>query len=367
MSYTSLYIHIPFCPYICDYCAFYTIEKANSTIRRSYLQRLDEELRQQSELCSPLQSIYLGGGTPTFFSLIELEKLMAMVNDYYSRAPGCEFSIECNPDSLTQAKVRVLLDGGVNRFSLGIQSFSMKTRQIIGRPGSVSRVHQTIKLLFALGVKNFNCDLIYGVPGQTLDEWEKDLQRIVEFCPTHISTYALMIEDNTPLSFHGIKEGEETIVVAMWKFANDYLGDKLGLFRYEISNLSRPGFECKHNYSTWMGAPFLGAGPSACYFDGMSRWTNPDNLTQWLQGTPPVEDHVSPKVRAVEILITGLRTTRGWNRYYFKNITGFDFFELRESKLKEFIDSGHISYTKETLRLTNKGLLLADYIGRELL
>ena len=367
MSYTSLYIHIPFCPYICDYCAFYIIGKAKSTLRRSYLNRLEEELREKRELCHSLQTIYLGGGTPTFFSLAELEKLMTILNDQFRRSPDCEFTIECNPDSLTDEKVRILLDAGVNRFSLGVQSFSKRTRQIIGRHGNASRIYHAMEVLKTRSVKNFNCDLIYGIPGQTLDDWKIDLEKIIKLNPPHISTYALTVENNTPLFNQGVQEGNEDVMVSMWKLANIFLKNGIGLYRYEISNLAKPGFECRHNYRIWRGARFLGAGPAACYFDGRSRWTNPANITHWLQGEKPEEDYVPPPQRAIEILTTGLRTTAGWNREHFSQVTNFDFFELRGLKLNEFMQSGHISYENSTLRLTRKGMLLADYIGRELL
>ena len=367
MSYNALYIHIPFCLQVCDYCAFYIIDRANSTVRRRYLKRLNEELQLKRQLCGSLQTIYLGGGTPTFFSVAELETLMALLNKHFTLSTDCEFSIECNPDSLTEEKVKVLQDGGVNRFSLGVQSFSKETRSIIGRAGEISRIHRAIEILNAFDVRNFNCDLIYGIPGQTLYHWEDDLKKIAQFHPPHISTYALAVEKGTPLARRGFHEGEENTVIQMWKLANNILKDTCGLRRYEVSNLAKAGFECRHNYNIWMGATFLGAGPSACYFDGKSRWTNPVSLEKWNRGESPLEDCPEPSIRAVEILITGLRTISGWNRNYFVEVTGFDFFDLRCSKLNEFIKSGYMSYNNKTLQLTEKGLFLADYLGQELL
>ena len=367
MNFSSVYIHIPFCLKICDYCAFYIIDKANSTIRHRYLERIREELRQGQHLCKRITTVYLGGGTPTFLSVSELRTLMKMVNEYIRLTNPYEFTIECNPDSLTQEKVKVLLDGGVNRFSLGVQSFSQATMDMIGRPGDITRIYHAVEILRSLNVENFNCDLIYGIPGQTLNHWEDDLRKIAELHPPHISTYALTVEQNTPLANRGVKEGEENIVASMWELANEYLQDGCGLRRYEISNLAKPGFECQHNSKIWMGAAFLGVGPSACYFDGLSRWTNPANLDKWLCGEAPVEDYLDPPRRAVEILITGLRTVNGWNRDRFKALTDFDYFDLRGHKFHDFIQSGHMRYENKNLQLTNEGLLVADYIGRELL
>ena len=197
--------------------------------------------------------------------------------------------------------------------------------------------------------------------------WEHDLRKIAELNPPHVSTYALMIEDGTKLANQGVKEGHEGITISMWRLAEEYLSNAIGLHRYEVSNFAKRGFECRHNYKVWMGGSFIGAGPSASYFVGGSRWTNPISLTNWLNGEHPQEDYINPKKRSIEVLITGLRTTKGWVRDHFKEVTGFDFFEMRGPTLKEFIQSGHMSYTDKTLRLTNKGLLLADFIGSELL
>ena len=367
MNFSSLYVHIPFCLKICDYCAFYIIDKANSTVRRRYLERLREELRLDRHLCAPMKTIYLGGGTPTFLSVSELRALMAIFSECVERADDCEFTIECNPDSLTREKVKVLLEGGVNRFSLGVQSFSQATRDTIGRSGDISRIYHAVETLRSLNVDNFNCDLIYGVPGQTLRQWEQDLRNIVKLHPPHISTYALTIEENTPLAIRGVKELRDDLIASMWEFTNEYLEDECRLHRYEISNLAKSGFECQHNWGIWMGAAFVGAGPSACYFDGRSRWTNPVSLDKWLRGESPAEDYLPPHRRALEILITGLRTVNGWDRNRFTALTGYDFFDLRGDEFQEFIQSGHMRYGNNTLQLTDKGLLVADYIGRELL
>ena len=367
MNFSSFYVHIPFCLEICDYCAFYIIDKANSTLRQRYLKRLNSELSLKGPLCHSMKTIYLGGGTPSYFSVTELKTLMASLNMHLNIVDDCEFTFECNPDSLTEEKVKVLLDGGVNRFSVGVQSFSQNSRDRIGRAGDISRIYQAVALLRALNVENFNCDLIYGIPGQTLSQWEKDLWKIAELDPPHVSAYQLTVEKGTRLANRGTEECKDKLAIAMSELTHAYLSDRCRLHRYEISNLAKTGFQCQHNNKTWMGAPFLGAGPSAAYFDGRSRWTNPADLHKWMLGDPPIEDYIEPSARALEILITGLRTIEGWNRQHFIEATGFDFIDLRGAQINEFIQSCHMHFENNTLRLSDKGLLVADYIGRQLL
>ena len=367
MLYHSLYIHIPFCAKICDYCAFYTVVKADSTIRQRFLRRLDQEFGQKGEFAGPLATTYIGGGTPTLFSNDELEKLLQSLNKHFSFSANHEFTIEGTPETITKEKVQILLDGGVNRFSMGVQSFSVLTRTALGRPGNVKRVSKAIEALKSHNVSNINCDLMYGVSGQSVSDWGKDLEMVLSFGPSHVSTYSLTIEENTVLADKRLAGIDSESEIEMWDLATQYLEKSGGFRRYEISNFCQSGYECKHNRNTWQGRPFLGAGPSACYFDGVTRWKNPANLKDWLRGIVPEKDFLPLKERAIEILITGLRVTKGWKREEFKRVTGFDFFDLRQPVLDEFIKSEHMVYEGNRLRLTPKGSLVADYIGSELL
>ncbi len=358
---------MPFCARRCDYCAFYVYEKAASGLRREYLTRLESELKVKSEYCDPLATIYIGGGTPTYFSTRELREMLTMVTENFQFEAGYEFTVESNPDCLTPAKLTALIDGGVNRISTGIQSFSQGVLDAIGRPGKIERAYEAVDAIRASGIGNFNCDLIFGVPGQTISDWENDLKEISQLAPPHISAYSLMIEENTKLAESGTVEGDDELLSEMWNLAGEYLENHCGLRRYEISNYAKTGFECRHNQRIWMGNRFIGAGPSACYFDGVSRWTNPTTLASWLKNTPAVEDAVSSEQRAVEILITGLRTVDGWERFDFERVTGFDYSDIRGETICELTEAGLLVQDVNSLRLSNQGLLLADFIARELL
>jgi oxygen-independent coproporphyrinogen-3 oxidase len=176
-----------------------------------------------------------------------------------------------------------------------------------------------------------------------------------------------MVEPDTPLAAAGVEEADDDTAIAMWELAEHILHDQLGLRRYEISNFARPGHECRHNAEIWAGHAFLGAGPSACYFDGETRWTNPADLDSWLAGTPPEPDPLPPETRAVEILITGLRRVDGWSTAAFAATTGYDLMTLRGAALNELATDGLLTVDSHGVRPTRRGLLLANYIARELL
>ena len=200
-----------------------------------------------------------------------------------------------------------------------------------------------------------------------MDEWADDLEKIAPLHPPHVSAYSLMIKKGTPLADHDLVPVIDDVFLEMWELTEQFLQERCRLKRYEISNFARRGFECKHNQDIWRGGCFLGAGPSACYYDGTSRWTNRANLAAWCNSENPEEDYLVPEDRAVEILITGLRTVAGWKRSEFRERTGFDYLELREDKIQDCIKSGLLCDANDRLKLTKRGLLLADYVERELI
>jgi len=175
-----------------------------------------------------------------------------------------------------------------------------------------------------------------------------------------------MIKEHTPLSKRNLCQIDDDLFLRMWELIENVLKNRCGLSRYEVSNFSKPGFECRHNCNIWKGGKFLGFGPSACYFDGGSRWTNPSNFEQWCAGKGPSEDFLDSADRAVEIFLTGLRTMNGWSQVEFKSVTGYDYFELRKNEINQCVEMELISIDKNTLKLSTKGVLLLDYIEREI-
>ena len=362
----ALYVHVPFCMKRCAYCAFFVVEHALAPVREAYLRRLAVECAAAGPRAAPLRSIFLGGGTPTYLKPPQLAELLVTIRRSFPLAPDCEFTVEGNPETYSPERVRVLLDAGVNRFSIGVQSFDEARRRRLGRIGKVPWVPRAFEHLRAGGARNLNADLIYGVPGQTLAEWEDDLRRLLALAPDHVSTYSLSIEEGAPLAAAGAVEVDDETLVDMWRLAGDVLG-AAGLPRYEVSNFARPDYECRHNLHCWRSGTYLGAGPAACWYDGQTRWSNPADLARWLAGEPPAADPLPPAARAVEALVIGLRTVAGWTAADFRAATGHEFAALRGPALAALAADGLLHYSPAAVRPTERGLLLADYVGRELL
>jgi oxygen-independent coproporphyrinogen III oxidase len=365
MPYQSLYLHVPFCAAKCDYCAFYSEPRAPAALRRQYLDHLQAELAQVRQE-QALASIFLGGGTPTMLPVDELDELLRMIRRSFHLAADCEWTVESNPDSLTPEKIEILAQHGVNRVSLGVQSFLPRLRRTLGRRGEVTGLRDLLARLRASGIARQNLDLIFAIPGQSLADWQDDLARAVELGVEHISAYALTIEEGTRLAAEGVVPADDADFEAMWEASDDLLGEG-GLARYEVSNFARPGAECRHNLSIWHGATYLGCGPAATSFDGITRWTQPASLGDWLAGVPPERDVLSARDRACEILAFGFRTVHGWQGDDFQARTGFAAEALRGEELAELVQQGLLARHGDRLAPTATGLLFNDSVVGALL
>lgn len=344
-DFEHLYIHIPFCQQKCGYCAFYSEADPASDQIAAYLDHLGKEFSNNSSRCSELTSIYLGGGTPSLLSSKRLSHLFGMITANFAIAEDAEITMECNPESLEDDKAAVIADF-TNRISLGIQSFNSKFRQMIGRQGDIEVINQVMDMLTLRGIKNIGVDLIYAIPGESIQNWQTELQQASDLPIKHISSYSLSYEEGTSLyQGRNLSSNEDHLEkeAGMWELAGKFLAQK-GLQRYEISNYAKTGYECKHNNAIWYGDTYLGCGPAATSFDGTDRWTNPASLKQWLAGDKAVLDRIAPEQRAREIFVMGLRATKGWHFRQFQEKTGFD---CR-------------TWMKELNPIINHGLLLAD-------
>jgi oxygen-independent coproporphyrinogen-3 oxidase len=364
MAYESLYLHVPFCSAKCDYCAFYSEAASPPARRRAYLDRLRADLAAASQP-EPLASVFIGGGTPSLLEFPELDELLGLVKEYFRLAPDGEWTVECNPDSLDGAKADLLAAHGVNRVSLGVQSFRPELRATLGRRGSLGDLPATLARLRAAGIARQNLDLIYAIPGQTLAVWRENLARAVGLGVGHVSAYALTIEEGTRLAAR-LDGPDDDSFEAMWDAADEVLGNA-GIRRYEISNFARPGEECRHNLAVWQGGTYLGCGPAATSFDGRDRWTQPASLADWLGGIPPERDELPPRDRACEILAFGFRTLAGWQWPAFRARTGHDALALRGPELAELVRLGLLAPAGDGLAPTRDGLLLNDSLLASLL
>ena len=360
-AFHSLYVHIPFCEAKCDYCAFYSIPDSSSELRKKYLLRLEEEFSRHSSQCLPLRSIFLGGGTPSSLSVPELSRLLSLIQTWFSLLPDCEFSMEANPNSLTAEKLQIATEFGVNRISLGIQSFNPKIRKIMGRKGSLDNLQDIHEQIKKNALLQLNLDLIFNVPNQTLFDWQEDLQRACAMAPDHLSAYALMLEEGTPLTQRIPKDENDEEFCSFWE-TTDHILNAHGLFRYEISNFAKPEKFCRHNFEIWHGQTCLGCGPAAVSFNGNNRPANPGTLQDWLNHAPQIDDILPPDKRAAEILAFGLRTTAGWKYKDFEQLTGFTPWKLKSGELINLQKLKLLELDLDSIRPTEKGLLFNDNI-----
>jgi len=359
-----LYVHVPFCRRKCAYCAFYSEADADAATIDRYLRRLGEECRAAAAQAGPLQTLYIGGGTPTLLDVGRLRALLATLRLHFRLAPEAEASIECNPESLDDSKAEILAANGINRVSLGVQSFQPEFRRRLGRHGPLP-IRRAVTRLRRHGIGRLGIDLIYGIPGQTLADWAAELAMAIDLGVGHVSAYALTREEGTRLARRCRRTGEppadDDLLADMWHLAGERLA-VAGLQRYEISNYARPGEECRHNQAVWHGAPLLGLGPAAAGFDGDSRWSSPPSLTQWLVGAPAQEDRLPRPARAREILAFGLRTAEGWDEHRCREATGHPWHAWR-GRLQPLIEAGLLAVDGTRLHPTERGLLLWDTLA----
>jgi oxygen-independent coproporphyrinogen-3 oxidase len=364
--YQALYVHVPFCQSKCDYCAFYSIAGADAKILAAYLDRLDVELAEYAKRSVALSSIFIGGGTPSVLPAPEMDHMLTSIRRRFKLAEGCEFSMECNPESVTPEKLAVMGSLGVNRVSLGVHSFHEPLRRTLGRQGNVADVVAAREMLLDSCIRNVGMDLIFGIPGQTHEEWAEDVERACRMEIEHLSTYALTVEEGTRLAERDMDVPDDNVTVEMWEKAAAICA-RFGLERYEVSNLARPGRECRHNLDIWHGMLYAGCGPAAVAFDGVVRRANPPNLAIWLRGTEVEEDRLSPEARAAELLAFGLRTVSGWNLTQFRERTGYDAMAMRGEVLAELLQLRLLTLEDDCLCPTSRGLLFADLVAERLL
>jgi len=372
----SLYVHIPFCLKRCIYCDFvsgiYDPDRAND-----YINALKAEI-STLENKEPLETLFIGGGTPTTMSNELLSDLITSIFNHFGFSNNYETTIEANPGTLENNKLQSLIASGINRLSFGVQSFNNDLLEFLGRIHSSEEAVQAVGMARNAGFNNISIDLIYGIPGQTLNIWQKTLKKAVELHPEHISTYEITYEKDTEL-YCMFKEGnkinppEEDEIVDMYEYTIDFLKAN-GFSHYEISNFALPGFECRHNLNYWDRGEYYGAGLGAHSFVDSRRYFNIREIDRYiklvLDNQSPVDaiEEITLDMALSEALFLGLRKTDGINiemlaKAFSKNILG-DYEEtihkLKQAGLIEIVSSD-CSY-ESILKLTNRGLLLSNEV-----
>lgn len=367
----AAYIHVPFCAHHCAYCDFAVATGAERNIDL-YLESLEVEMASLGRP-HPVETVFIGGGTPTHLSPRQLERLIELTQRWL---PGAtEFSIETTPESIDREKLALLAAGGVNRVSVGAQSFDPRTLRALDRRHSAEDVERAVRLV-AAHFDNWSLDLIFGVPGQMLADWLRDLEQAVGSAPPHVSTYGLTYEKGTPLwkdRERGLVQpvGEE-VELAMYLSAIDRLA-AAGLEQYEVSNHARPGWECRHNQIYWANFAYLGFGVGAARYVAGRRELNTRDLTTYLRRTLSGEsptfqtEQLDPRARAFETIAVQLRRRRGIDRASFAAQTGFELNSLAGERINRLAEQELICDDGRSIALTRRGLCLADSVIADLL
>ena len=381
----GLYVHIPFCVRKCLYCDFYSLPTGKGALpgrlaqpdahdASLFLDALAREFEQLPESFAP-DTIFIGGGTPTELSDRDFLRLLDLVASAADRNRILEWSCESNPGTLTAAKAQMMRDAGINRVSLGVQSFDPKALEFLGRIHSSEEAEAGYHLLREHGFDNVNLDLMYGVPGVSIETVERDVRKLIELSPDHAACYCLIFEDGTPLTELRnkgfVKEVDDDRELAQYTRVRDLLGIA-GYGHYEISNFARPGRECRHNLLYWGPGEYIGCGPSAHSHWQGKRFGNIRNLDQYCErmlkgaSTRAFEEQLDPAARAREALVMGLRRLEGISRDRFRAETEYDYRELCGDTLYWLCEEGLLEEKDDRLRLTDRGLFVSDGIFAEL-
>jgi oxygen-independent coproporphyrinogen-3 oxidase len=369
----AAYIHVPFCRHRCGYCNF-TLVAGRDDLAHAYLDVLSRELSALS-LAREVDTLFIGGGTPTHLAVEELRRLMEIGRGWFPLASGGEWSVEANPIDLDAERSKVLKEAGITRVSLGAQSFHDWKLKALERDHDAATIRAAMD--FARGfARSVSLDLIFGVPGESLADWRRDLEAAIELSPDHISTYGLTFEKGTAfwsrLSHGELARVEEEIERQMYEMAIDIL-TAAGFEHYEVSNFALPGHRCRHNENYWLGGQYFAAGPGAARFVSGRRETNHRSTTTYIRrvlaGESPVAEveQLSPEDAVRERLVFALRRLEGIDVEQFADETGFSVTALGGDALPRLVNLGLMEATAGRLKLTRRGLLVSDGIWPEFL
>jgi oxygen-independent coproporphyrinogen-3 oxidase len=366
----ALYIHIPFCMKKCIYCDFFSVPY-DDALALKYIAAAVHELEIRKGLASELKTVYIGGGTPTTVPTSSFIGLLRKIRDSFRLAPGYEMTIEANPGTIDKEKASALADAGVNRFSIGVQSFDDNELKLLGRIHTSEQVMKAVAAIRYAGIRNLSIDLIYGIPGQTIEAWSHTLRMAMELSPEHISAYEITPEKGTPfyeaLSKKELEKPPEESIIGMYYQAIGRL-EAAGYRHYEISNFAKAGFECRHNLNYWNRGEYIGIGAAAHSFIGDRRGKNVSDIGRYVhalqKGDLAVEESVEISCEEAirETIFLGLRKTEGLNIRELREDLSIDIIEAAS----ELIDHALLEVEGERLRLTRKGIVVSNTVITEL-
>lgn len=383
MKKLAIYIHIPFCVRKCLYCDFLSAPASDET-REQYVQALCREIREErkSYVNYKIETIFLGGGTPSLLSGEQLDRILGTVFDAYQVADDCEISMEVNPGTVTKEKLKAYKRAGVNRLSIGMQSAVEEELQSLGRIHSSEDAFDTYKLAIKTGFNNINIDLMSAIPGQTKESWKESLKRILDLepAPAHVSAYSLIIEEGTPFFEKTPTLPDEDTEREMYKITNDILSEA-GYLRYEISNYAKPGFACRHNCTYWERGSYAGFGIGAASLVEQVRFSNTRNLKDYLgkylkNATVAIKENrqeLSVEEQMEEFMFLGLRMMRGVSAGKFSDLFGKTIEQVYPGIVEKYCRQGLLQKIPEQgsgevrIALTERGIDVSNVIMADFL
>jgi oxygen-independent coproporphyrinogen-3 oxidase len=370
----GIYIHIPFCKQACHYCDFHF--STNPEMKSQMIKLFAREIELQKNYLNKetVDTIYLGGGTPSLLNGEEIEVILSAIRQFHSVNPQAEVTLEGNPDDLTKEKLEEFYFSGINRLSIGIQSFDDAILKFFNRAHNSAEAMNCVEMARAAGFQNISLDLIYAVPGQDHDQWLANIEKALQLSPEHISSYSLTIEDKTAFGKWAktgkLKVVDEEFAAKEFELLMNRL-KKAGYDHYEISNFSKPDFYSRHNSNYWKQKKYLGIGPSAHSYNGESRQYNISNNSLYEKALrenriPCEVELLSKEDKINEYVFTTLRTSWGCHLSYLKTHLNYDLLQDRSSYLQVLISQQLIDLTGDVLTLTNQGKFVADQIASDL-
>ncbi|MBC1918777.1 radical SAM family heme chaperone HemW [Listeria booriae] len=374
---TAVYIHIPFCEHICYYCDFNKVFLEGQPVDE-YVDLLIKEMEMVTKrhTMSPVETVFVGGGTPTTLTEAQLAKLCSAISRLFPMTENAEFSFEANPGDLSISKLQVMKDHGVNRLSMGVQSFNNELLKKIGRIHTVDDVYQSVNNAKQVGFENVSIDLIFSLPGQTEADFEDTLTKALDLDLPHYSAYSLIIEPKT--IFYNLMQKGKLILPGEDAEANMYeklmsTMEKHGRKQYEISNFAKPGYESRHNIVYWSNEHYFGFGAGAHGYIGETRYANYGPLKKYMQplqnGDLPTfqQKELSLKEKMEEEMFLGLRKVAGVDKAHFQAKFGQSLDATFANAIDKTIGKGWLESTPESVRLTRRGRFLGNNVFQEFL
>ena len=365
----GIYIHIPFCRSRCTYCGFFSTTQLE--LRQQYVDDVCQEMTLRGGTAETVDTIYLGGGTPSQLTPAQLGQLFLYINKVYGASNATEVTLEMNPDDITHEYVETLSQLPVNRVSMGTQTFDDRRLRFLNRRHTAAQVPEAVERLRRAGISNISIDLMYGFPGESIDDWQRDIEAALALNVEHLSAYSLIYEEGTPL-YRQLQQGlitetDEDMSLRMYEMLIDRL-TAAGYEHYEISNFSRPGFRSRHNSSYWQDVPYIGLGAAAHSYDGHYRSWNVSDLRRYMDaiehGTIPCErelidddTHYNDRVTVALRTCDGLDLSKLSDRHHRYCL----------DEAQRFLDNGLLRLDGNHLVLTRKGLFVSDYVMSSLI